>query len=469
MSSPPIRVRFAPSPTGYLHIGGARTALFNFLFARHHRGKFVLRIEDTDKERSTPENTEAILDGLRWLGLSWDEGPFLQSDRYDLYRKKLDQLLKEGKTYRCYCTAEELEERRKAQLAAKKPPKYDGRCRALIGKNVDKPFTIRFLVPAGKTSVKDVVKGDISFNNEELEDLVLARSDGSPTYNFVVVVDDIDMQISHVIRGDDHLNNTPKQILLYRAMNTEPPQFAHVPLILGQDKQRLSKRHGATSVQSYREMGYLPHTMLNFLARLGWSHGDQEIFSLDELIAAFSLESVGKSAGVFNAEKLLWLNQHYIKHEPPEVLLAEICRFIPVPEERKKGEGWKRTIDLLRERSKTTLEMAELSRFYFLDDLKMDEKAASKFLRPELKGPFEKLRALFSSAKQFDETTLKPPFEALITELHMKLGDLAQPLRVALVGGTVSPGIFDVLELLGRDRTLARMDDALKNFFMNPR
>ncbi|HLG18657.1 MAG TPA: glutamate--tRNA ligase, partial [Bdellovibrionota bacterium] len=436
-------------------------ALFNFLFARHHRGDFLLRIEDTDKERSTPEATEAILDGLRWLGMSWDEGPLFQSQRYDLYRSKLDALLQKGKAYRCYCTPAELEERRKAQLAAKQPPKYDGRCRLLIGKHLEKPSAIRFLVPQGGTTVHDVVKGDTSFNNRELEDLVLARTDGSPTYNFVVVVDDVDMRITHVIRGDDHLNNTPKQILLYAALGSSPPAFAHVPMILGQDKQRLSKRHGATSVQSYREMGYLPHALVNFLARLGWSHGDQEIFSLEELIESFDLDSVGKSAGVFNERKLLWLNQHYIKNEKAELLLAGLGRFIQIPEERKSGEGWKKTIDLLRERSKTVQEMAELARFYFLDEPKYDDKAVAKFLTPAIKDPFEKLRDLFQACEPFDEATLRPKFEALITELGMNLAQLAQPLRVALVGGTVSPGIFEVLELLGKKRVLSRLEAVL--------
>jgi glutamyl-tRNA synthetase len=421
-----------------------------------------LRIEDTDKERSTPEATEAILDGMKWLGLTWDEGPFFQSRRSEIYRKKLEELLSNGHAYRCYCTAEELEERRKAQLAAGKPPKYDGRCRQLAGQKVDKPHVVRFLVPEGATRVDDVVKGEISFNNVELDDLVLARTDGSPTYNFVVVVDDVDMGITHVIRGDDHLNNTPKQILLYKAMGVPAPVFAHVPLILGEDKQRLSKRHGATSVQSYREEGYLPHALVNFLARLGWSHGDQEIFSLEELIEKFDLDSVGKSAGVFNKEKLLWTNQQYIKSAEAEVLLGEIDRFIQIPPARRQGAGANKAVDLLRERSKTTLEMAELSRFYFHDELKMDEKAKVKFLTPAIKTPLTRLKALLMMCEPFDEATLKPQFENLLGEFGMKMGELAQPLRVALVGGAISAGIFDVLTLLGRDRVLKRIDAALR-------
>lgn len=456
------RVRFAPSPTGYLHIGGARTALFNYLYARGHDGTFILRVEDTDKERSTPEATEAILDGLRWLGLDWDEGPFFQSERGELYRAELEELFKGGKAYRCYCTPGELEKRRKEQLGAGKPPQYDRRCRQLIGQEIQKPYAIRFLVPAGRTAVADVVKGDISFDNQELEDLVLARSDGSPTYNFTVVVDDIDMKITHVIRGDDHLNNTPKQILLYQAMGAELPVFAHVPLILGEDRQRLSKRHGATSVQSYREMGYLPHALLNFLVRLGWSHGDQEIFSLQGLIEKFDLGSVGASAGVFNAKKLIWLNQHYIKEEKAEVLLEGIGRFLEIPEERKEGEGWRKTVDSLRERSKTVKEMAELSRFYFLDEVAYDEKAVAKFLTPMMVAPFMKLKTMFSKCEPFDEATIQPKFDQLLADLKFEMKELAQPLRVALTGGTVSPGIFVVIQLVGKERVLKRLDAAIE-------
>ncbi len=456
------RVRFAPSPTGYLHIGGARTALFNYLFARHNDGYFALRIEDTDRERSTEEATQAILDGLHWLGIEWDEGPIFQGQRTDLYRSKIELLLKSGKAYRCYCTVGELEERRKAQLAAGKTPRYDRRCRQEIGKVQERPYVTRFLVPPGKTTVMDVIKGEISFQNDELEDLVLARSDGSPTYNFVVVVDDIDMKMTHVIRGDDHLNNTPKQILLYRALGAEPPIFAHVPLILGEDRQRLSKRHGATSVQSYREMGYLPHALVNFLARLGWSHGDQEIFSREELMEKFRLEDVGKSAGIFNANKLLWLNQHYIKLEKHETLLEGISRFIQIPLERKAGADWKRAIDLLRERSKTVREMAELSRFYFLDEVVFDEKAVAKFLTSNTALHFQRLIDVLRHCEPFQESQVKLKFENLLSELHLTMKDLAQPLRVALTGGTVSPGIFEVIILLGRERVMRRIELAIK-------
>ncbi|HEY2989652.1 MAG TPA: glutamate--tRNA ligase, partial [Candidatus Binatia bacterium] len=316
-----IRTRFAPSPTGYLHIGGARTALFNYLFARHHGGQFILRIEDTDRERSTPEAIEAIVEALTWLRLDWDEGPFFQTQRYALYKEKIQELLAAGKAYPCTCAAEVLEAKRQAALKEKRKPMYDGTCRPEEGKipalPQGKPYVIRFRSPqTGTTVVEDLVKGPVVFDNRELDDLIIARSDGSPTYNFCVVVDDIDMRISHIIRGDDHLANTPRQILLYQALGRTPPQFAHVPLILGLDKARLSKRHGATSVTAYRDMGYFPEAVANYLVRLGWSHGDQEIFSRAELIEKFSLDAVGKSAGVFNPEKLLWVNFHYLKIRP---------------------------------------------------------------------------------------------------------------------------------------------------------
>lgn len=324
-----VRVRFAPSPTGHLHIGGARTALFNYLFAMHNGGKFILRIEDTDTTRSTEEYIDAIIEGMKWLGLEWDEGPYRQTSRFAIYKSYVDRLLEEGKAYRCYCTAEELEQRREAALASGKPPKYDGRCRNISGVVQDKPFAVRFKMPhEGVTVVDDLIKGVVEFENTQLEDMIIMRSDGTPTYNFVVVVDDIDMKITHIIRGDDHLNNTPKQIHIYRAFGWELPIFAHLPMILGADKTRLSKRHGATSVMAYKEMGYLPGALVNYLVRLGWAHGDQEVFSKDELISYFSLENIGKSAAIFNPEKLLWLNSQYIMQEQPEVLYEMAKPFL---------------------------------------------------------------------------------------------------------------------------------------------
>ncbi|MCB0309265.1 MAG: glutamate--tRNA ligase [Bdellovibrionales bacterium] len=451
-------VRFAPSPTGFLHIGGARTALFNYLYAKRFGGQFVLRIEDTDQARSTDEATKAILDGLRWFGLKWDTGPFFQSKRTDIYKKYLEILVNQEKAYRCYCTVEELQERRKRQLQEKKPPKYDGRCRSFIGQQLDKPYVWRFLVPKGQTVVRDLIKGDVVFNNEELEDLILARADGSLTYNFVVVVDDIDMGITHVIRGDDHLNNTPKQILIYEAFGKPIPAFAHVPLILGQDKQRLSKRHGATSVQSYRDMGYLPEAMINFLVRLGWSHGDQEIFSMDYLIENFDLEHIGKSAGVFNPEKLLWLNQHYIKSLPSGYLMDILSTFIPMTQAQKSSESALKLLEAMRERAKTMKEMADLSRFYFVDQIDIPSDLQEKYFKSSLTPALKSLQNELSALNVFDEESLKPLFEKVLHQCQMKMKDLAQPLRVILTGSTISPGIYELMAILGKDRVLQRLE-----------
>ncbi|MFA5353014.1 MAG: glutamate--tRNA ligase, partial [Thermodesulfovibrionales bacterium] len=323
-----IRVRFAPSPTGHLHIGGARTALFNWLLARHNNGTFILRIEDTDTTRSTDEYIDAIIEGMNWLKLSWDEGPFRQTDRFDIYRSYVEKLISQGKSYRCYCTPEELEQRRQEAMAQGKPPKYDGRCRHLKEPIEGKPYAVRFLMPQeGRTVVNDLIKGVVEFDNNQLEDLIILRADGTPTYNFVVVVDDIDMRISHVIRGDDHLNNTPKQIHICKALGWEPPAFGHLPMILGADKTRLSKRHGATSVMAYKDEGYLPDALVNYLVRLGWSYGDQEVFTREELIKCFSMENIGKSASVFNPEKLLWLNSQYINNADPAELVEMVLPF----------------------------------------------------------------------------------------------------------------------------------------------
>ncbi|MEJ2700638.1 MAG: glutamate--tRNA ligase, partial [Desulfuromonadales bacterium] len=372
-----MRVRFAPSPTGYLHIGGARTALFNYLLARREKGTFVLRIEDTDVARSTQESVDAILQAMDWLGLSYDEGPYYQSERFDLYREKVDQLLSEGKAYRCYCTPEELEAKREQALKKGQKPKYDGTCRHRSDQLKDKPFAVRFRSPQeGETSFHDRIKGPITFQNEELDDLIIQRSDGTPTYNFVVVVDDATMGMTLVVRGDDHINNTPRQIQMYQALGYPVPEFAHVPMILGADKTRLSKRHGATSVMAYRELGYLPEAMVNYLVRLGWSHGDQEIFSMEELIEKFSLENVGRSAGVFNPDKLLWLNAHYIKTGDPERLgdlLREYLAALGVDPEG--GPALPAAVKTLQERSRTMVEMAQGAAFYFKKELEYDPEA----------------------------------------------------------------------------------------------
>ena len=464
-----VRTRFAPSPTGYLHIGGARTALFNFLFARHNGGKFILRIEDTDRERSTPEAIKAILDAMTWLNLAWDEGPFYQTERYPLYTEKTQLLLAEGKAYPCVCTSAELDAKRQQAQKEKRKFIYDGTCRPPEGVipalPKDKPYTVRFRSPRdGSTIVDDAVKGRVVFDNQELDDLIIARSDGTPTYNFCVVVDDIEMDITHIIRGDDHLANTPRQILLYYALGHSLPQFAHVPLILGTDKARLSKRHGATSVMAYRDMGYLPEAVMNYLVRLGWSHGDQEIFSRDELIEKFSLESVGKSAGVFNPEKFLWVNSYYLKERSLSQLAEDVIPYIvakgyPVPQDKSWLEKMVKT---LRERSKTLVELVDSATFYLTDDISIDEKAAKKFLTSQIRGPIAKLIQQLTGLDNFTEANIEQAFSTVLQEMGLSIGELAQPVRVALTGSTVSPGIHEVIAVLGKERTLRRLSSALQ-------
>lgn len=457
-----VRTRFAPSPTGYLHIGGARTALFNWLFARHNNGKFILRIEDTDVARSTRESIQAILDGMEWLGLDWDEGPFRQSERFDLYRKYANELLDKGYAYRCYCTPDELESRREAAMKEGRPPMYDRRCRARTG-TPDLPYAVRFSVPDGTTSFKDEIKGVITIENSAIEDLIILRSDGTPTYNLCVVVDDATMGITHCIRGDDHINNTPKQILLYKAMGFEVPVFAHLPMILGSDKKRLSKRHGATSVIAYKDMGVLPHALVNYLARLGWSHGDQEIFSAEELVEKFGLEAVGKSSGVFNPEKLIWLNQHYIKESSDEELATLLLPFLK--DRGVDAGGDERLVRItrsLKERAKTLVEMADSALYFFSDKVTYDEKASKKFLTPDKAEVFEKLTEKLSICDPFTEEGIEKVFTTILEETGLKLGKLAQPVRVALTGGTVSPGIYELVSAMGRDMVLTRLNDALE-------
>ncbi|KWT92714.1 glutamate--tRNA ligase [Candidatus Magnetominusculus xianensis] len=455
-----IRVRFAPSPTGYLHIGGARTALFNYLFARHHNGKFILRIEDTDRSRSTDEYIEAIIDGMKWLNLDHDEGPFRQTDRTELYRQYVTRLLKEDRAYYCYCSAEELESKRKLAAAAGKPPRYDGTCRDLKNPIAEIKPTVRFKMPLyGSTLVDDLIKGKIVYENTVFDDFIIMRSDDTPTYNFVVVVDDIEMGITHIIRGDDHLNNTPKQIHIYEAFGKTPPKFAHLPMILGSDKARLSKRHGATSVQAYREMGYLPEALLNYLVRLGWSHADQEIFSKAELIEKFSLEHVGSSAAVFNPEKLLWMNSEYIKAKPPDELIPLLTL-----DTTGLDKAWlARAIATLQERSRTIIELANSLQYYIEETVVIDEKAGKKFLtsetKPYIMALIERLSAISDSG--FTAKEIESVFTGLMTEYNIQLGKIAQPTRVALTGNTVSPGIFEVIELVGKERTIKRLQKAL--------
>jgi glutamyl-tRNA synthetase len=465
-----VRTRFAPSPTGYLHIGGARTALFNYLFARHHGGKFILRIEDTDRERSTAEAIQAILDAMNWLRLNYDEGPYHQTERYPLYKEKIQELLASGKAYPCTCTPQELDAKRQLAMKEKRKPSYDGACRPPEGMiaplPAGKPYAVRFRTPReGATVVNDVVKGDVVFDNRELDDLIIARSDGSPTYNFCVVVDDIEMAITHIIRGDDHLANTPRQIQLYHAFGAALPEFASVPLILGTDKARLSKRHGATSVTAYRDMGYLPEAVVNYLVRLGWSHGDQEIFSREELIEKFSLESVGKSAGVFNAEKFLWLNSHYLKTRPPAQLADEIVPFIQAKGLKVPADKpWLRKMILtLQERAKTLVELVDAAVYFLTDDFPRDEKAAKKFLTHDVAAPVRSLTEKLTALDDFSEAGIEREFAAVLQDHGLAMGKLAQPVRVALTGSAVSPGIHQVISVLGKERTLQRLRAALES------
>ncbi len=473
------RVRFAPSPTGHLHIGGARTALFNYLYARHNNGKFILRIEDTDRSRSTEEYIEAIIEGMNWLKLEWDDGPFRQTDRFDVYRNYVDKLLREGKAYYCRCSAEELEQRRKDAMAQGKSPKYDGRCRnskdqgAGSSQRVDYDKgqgAVRFKMPQeGETIVDDLIRGKVIFENGQLDDLIIMRSDGTPTYNFTVVVDDVDMKITHVIRGDDHLNNTPKQLHIYKALGYETPLFAHLPMILGADKTRLSKRHGATSVMAYNEMGYLSEALVNYLVRLGWSYGDQEVFTREELIKYFSFEHVGKSSAVFNPEKLLWLNSQYIIKSKPEELAELVMPFLENAGIIQKGQEIDRTwlskaIKTLQERAKTLIELAKSLRYYIAEEVEYNEKAKTKFLNENNKELLNEVKAalLFLLDSDFSATAIEEIFKAITERRGIKLGSLAQPVRVAITGGAESPGIFEVLEVLGKEKTIKRLEKAIE-------
>jgi glutamyl-tRNA synthetase len=464
MTTDHIVTRFPPSPTGYLHIGGARTALFNWLFARQKGGKFILRIEDTDKERSSEQATTAILESMEWLGLDWDEGPYFQSQRYDIYNSFIERLIDNGQAYHCHCSPEELDRRREEAKAKGLKPKYDGKCRDL-GLGPAPGSVVRLKTPQwGETQFNDMVKGTITFNNDELDDLILKRSDGSPTYHMAVVADDISLGVNYIIRGDDHVNNTPRQILIYKALDEPVPRYAHVPMILGADKTRLSKRHGATSVLAYRDMGYLPHALLNSLARLGWSYGDQEKFSKEELIEKFSLENVGKSAGVFNAEKLLDLNAHYIRESNDDLLAEALIPFLKslgienFDEKKLKGVA-----GTLKERSKTLVEMADSALFYFQKNVTYEENADKKFLKPDVLGLLEDLEGRLNKISNMSKAGLEQIFITFLDDKKIKLGNVAQPLRVALTGKTVSPGIFEVMEVLGKDEVLGRLSRAIEH------
>ncbi len=457
-----IRARFAPSPTGYLHIGGARTALFSWLHARKHGGRFILRIEDTDLERSTAESVNAILEGMTWLGLEYDEGPFYQTQRFDRYREIIAGLLDSGHAYRCYCSKERLEVLRAEQMANKEKPRYDGHCRNAAPRSPGEPHVIRFRNPAeGTVAVDDLIRGNVVFENRELDDLVIARSDGSPTYNLTVVVDDLDMEITHVIRGDDHLNNTPRQINILRALGAEPPAYAHVPMILGADGKRLSKRHGAVSVMQYREDGYLPEALLNYLVRLGWSHGDREVFSSPEMIELFEIADVNRAASTFNPEKLLWLNQQYIKNSDAAHVAHHLrYQFGKLGIDPSDGPDIVEIVRCQQERAKTLVEMAQNSAFFYRDFDDYDEKAARKNLSADIDAPLRALRDRLATTEWHREA-IHDAITGIAEQFELKLGKLAQPLRVAVCGGTVSPPIDVTVFLLGRETTLRRLDRGL--------
>jgi len=459
-----VRTRFAPSPTGDLHIGGARTALFNWLLARHAHGMFILRIEDTDVARSTQESIQVILDAMTWLGMDWDEGPFYQTQRMSLYQEAAEKLLSEGRAYRCCCAPEELEIKREAALKAGIKPKYDRTCLDRKSFPPGKSSAIRFLSPdTGKTVVEDLIQGRVEFDNTELDDLIILRSDGFPTYNFSVVVDDATMGITHVVRGNDHLNNTPRQIQIYQALGYPLPQFGHVSMILGPDKKKLSKRHGAQSVMEYQKLGYLPQAVVNYLVRLGWAYGDQEEFTREELIEKFSMEAVGKSAAAMNPGKLDWLNAQYIKKIELEELVQRARPFIEA-----KGYSnidppvFRKALLSLRERVKTLVEMADVSEFYFCEEITYDEKAAAKFLNQETLPMLHEATTSLLNESVLEKERVHALIQLLAETRGEPLVKIAQPLRVALTGRTVSPPMDEVMEVLGKERVIQRLRKAIQ-------
>ncbi|GAC1455407.1 MAG: glutamate--tRNA ligase [Steroidobacteraceae bacterium] len=458
-----VVTRFAPSPTGMLHLGGVRTALFSWLYARRIGGKFILRVEDTDRERSTDEAVRVILDGVTWLGLAADEGPYFQSQRFERYREVIAAMVKGGSAYHCYCTKEELDALREQQLARKEKPRYTGICRERTEARAGVNPVVRFRNPlTGAVVVQDLVHGPVTFQNAELDDLIIARSDGTPTYNFCVVVDDRDMGVTHVIRGDDHLNNTPRQMNMLEALGATPPAYAHVPMILGPDGAKLSKRHGAVSVLQYQEEGFLPEALLNYLVRLGWSHGDQEIFTREEMIAAFDIHDVNKAASAFNPEKLLWLNQQHMVRAAPASLVphlrAQLQRLGVDSTDQALLEG---VILAQRERAKTMKEMAHNSRFFFTDPIEVDAQAAAKHLAGDSLALLTRARERLGALPGWEPAAIHAALNELATQSGVGLGKIAQPLRVAVTGTAASPPIDATLALLGRGRTLARIDAAL--------
>ncbi|EPC7250185.1 glutamate--tRNA ligase [Cronobacter sakazakii] len=459
-----IKTRFAPSPTGYLHVGGARTALYSWLFARNQGGEFVLRIEDTDLERSTPEAIEAIMDGMNWLSLEWDEGPYFQTKRFDRYNAVIDEMLAAGTAYKCYCSKERLEALREEQMAKGEKPRYDGRCRHSHEHHADdEPCVVRFANPQdGSVVFDDQIRGPIEFSNLELDDLIIRRTDGSPTYNFCVVVDDWDMEITHVIRGEDHINNTPRQINILKALGAPVPLYAHVSMINGDDGKKLSKRHGAVSVMQYRDDGYLPEALLNYLVRLGWSHGDQEIFSREEMIKFFTLDAVSKSASAFNTDKLLWLNHHYINTLAPEYVATHLQWHIEQENiDTRNGPQLAELVKLLGERCKTLKEMAQTCRYFYQDFSEFDADAAKKHLRPVARQPLEVVRDKLAALTDWTAENVHHAIQATADELEVGMGKVGMPLRVAVTGAGQSPGLDVTVHAIGKSRSVERINKAL--------
>lgn len=459
-----VRTRFAPSPTGKLHLGGIHTALYCWLYAKRFNGEFILRIEDTDRERSTRENIDVILNGMKWIGLDWDEGPFLQSDRMELYKKAIDKCLEAGHAYRCNCNPEEIAVKREQAIADKRTYLYDRTCREKnLGPDCGS-HVIRFKMPnEGVTIIDDLIQGEVEYPNSEMDDWIIARNDGSPTYNFCVVIDDADMKISHVIRGDDHLNNTPKQLHVYKALGYETPRFAHMPLMHGNDGTKLSKRHGATSIVEYEKQGFLPGAVRNYLARLGWSHGDQEIFNDEEMIRHFDIEDIGKSASILDPEKFLWVNSQHMKNMPTEKLAVHLMPFM---KERgyqiEEGPWLNKLITVFVERARSLVELADICSYVFNDDIEYEEKPAKKFLRPVVLDPMIVLRESLANLESLNEQNLAEVFTVTCEKFEIKLGKIAQPVRVAATGGSASPGIFETLELIGKDKVIKRIDKAIE-------
>ncbi len=458
-----IRTRFAPSPTGVLHLGSVRTALYCWLYARHRNGQFILRIEDTDRERSTKENVDAILDGMAWLGLEADEGPIYQTQRFGRYQEVIEQWVAEDKAYHCFCTKEELAELREKQMNAGERVRYDGRCRDRVEAREGIAPVVRFKNPLdGEVVVNDQVRGRVVFDNAQLDDLIIARSDGAPTYNFTVVVDDFDMGITHVIRGDDHLNNTPRQMNMIAALGAEPPIYAHLPMILGPDGAKLSKRHGAVDIREYQDQGYLPEAMLNYLVRLGWSHGDQEIFSIDEMIKLFDIVDVNQSASSFNPEKLLWINQQHIIATSDEQLGAALMPFlVKAGLDPTEGPDPVHVAEGFHERAETLLHMAASARYCYEDFEIINEKSVKKHLRPVILEPLQAAKDRLAALEHWGRTAIDEAIRDVAADYDINMGKLGQPIRVAVTGGPVSPPIDVTLWLVGQARTIRRLDHAI--------